>query len=164
VPTDQAPIERFWSHIKAEWPHLETISDAEVLAAELERVRSEYNGTRLHAAIGYVTPDDEYEGRGDAIRQARQDGLVRADQVRRTTRRSMTNNQPPGATPMMRHVFPATGRVKSETPQRPQDGARMHGARCRVQVPTAGHARNVKTCSEYGVLVRHADLPFGLRL
>ena len=98
VPTDQAPIESFWSHVKADWPHLETISDPEVLAAELERVRSEYNGARLHAAIGYVTPDDEHEGRGNAIRQARQDGLVRADQVRRTTRRSMTNNQPPGAT------------------------------------------------------------------
>ena len=26
---------------------------------------------RLHAGIGYVTPDDEHEGRGPAIRRAR---------------------------------------------------------------------------------------------
>ena len=95
VPTDQAPIESFWGHIKTDWPHLETITDRDVLGAEFERVRREYNGTRLHAAIGYVTPDDEHDGRGDAIRQARQDGLVRADQQRRATRRSMTTNHRP---------------------------------------------------------------------
>lgn len=33
---------------------------------ELERVRADYNGVRLHQAIGYVKPDDEHEGRGEA--------------------------------------------------------------------------------------------------
>lgn len=33
---------------------------------------------RLHQAIGYVTPDDEHHGRGEALRQARRDGLDRA--------------------------------------------------------------------------------------
>ena len=33
---------------------------------ELDRVRIEYNTVRLHAGIGYVTPDDEHHGRGDA--------------------------------------------------------------------------------------------------
>ncbi len=88
VPTDQAPIESFFGHVKAEWPHLETITEPEVLAAELERVRLEYNGVRLHAAVGYVTPDDEHAGRGEAIRQARRDGLARADEARRAARRS----------------------------------------------------------------------------
>jgi len=32
----------------------------------------------LHAAIGYVTPDDEHHGRGPAIRRARIAGLKRA--------------------------------------------------------------------------------------
>jgi putative transposase len=95
VPTDQAPIESFFGHIKADSPHLEAITHPEILGAELTRVQADYNGTRLHAAIGYVTPNDEHEGRGDAIRQARRAGLTRADQARRAARRSMTN-PPPG--------------------------------------------------------------------
>ena len=90
VPTDQAPIESFFGHIKAEWSHLETITDPEVLAADLERVRVEYDSVRLHADIDYVTPNDEHAGRGEAIRQARREGLARADQARRAARRSTT--------------------------------------------------------------------------
>jgi putative transposase len=45
---------------------------------------------RLHAAIGSVTPDDEHEGTGDAIRQARQDGLAAARLNRIAYRRSTT--------------------------------------------------------------------------
>jgi len=44
-------------------------------AAELERVRTEYNTVRLHSGIGYVTPHDEHTGRGQAIRAARRQGL-----------------------------------------------------------------------------------------
>ena len=33
---------------------------------------------RLHAGIGYVTPNDEHQGRGPAIRKARQAGLEQA--------------------------------------------------------------------------------------
>lgn len=82
TPTDQAWIESFFGHIKAEWPHLEDITDPALLDRERERVRLEYNGIRLHEAIGYVTPDDEHEGRGEAIREARRQGLARARQER----------------------------------------------------------------------------------
>src|SRR5207247_513507 len=58
--------------------------------AELDRVRAGYNSVRLHAAIGYVTPGDEHEGRGEAIRQARRDGIVRARLNRIAYRRSTT--------------------------------------------------------------------------
>jgi len=83
TPTDQAWIETLWGHVKYEHPHLMTITDPAALAAELERARVEYNSVRLHEAIGYVTPNDEHEGRGDAIRNARREGLERADHKRR---------------------------------------------------------------------------------
>jgi transposase InsO family protein len=82
TPTDQAWIETFFGHIKGEWHHLEHRDDPVVLEAELTRVRIEYNSVRLHEAIGYVTPDDEHEGRGEAIREARRQGLARARQER----------------------------------------------------------------------------------
>lgn len=82
TPTDQAEVESFFGHIKADWPHLDDIDDPAVLDAELTRVRREYNAVRLHAGVGYVTPDDEHHGRGPAIRRARQIGLRRARQAR----------------------------------------------------------------------------------
>jgi transposase InsO family protein len=71
TPTDQAWIETLWGHVKAENPHLLTITDPEVLAAELERAR---------------------RGRGEAIRQARRDGLTAADQARRAVHRAGRTN------------------------------------------------------------------------
>jgi putative transposase len=49
---------------------------------------------RLHAGIGYVTPDDEHYGRGDAIRLARRDGLEAARAARIAYRRTTTEDQP----------------------------------------------------------------------
>ena len=88
TPTDQAWIESLFGHVKTEHPHLETIEGPADLKRELERVRRHYNSVRLHEGIGYVTPDDEHEGRGDQIRQARRAGLQRADARRRATRRN----------------------------------------------------------------------------
>ena len=59
-PDDQAWIETLFGHVKGEWPHLEKISDPGELELELDLVRAEYNSVRLHASIGYVTPDDEH--------------------------------------------------------------------------------------------------------
>jgi putative transposase len=78
TPTDQAWIESLFGHVKAEWPHLLAIRDPAMLRAELAVVRERYNGVRLHAGIGYVTPNDEHEGRGPAIRKAREAGLEQA--------------------------------------------------------------------------------------
>jgi transposase InsO family protein len=78
TPTDQAHVESFFSHLKGDWPHLISVTDPAVLDPELARIRTEYNTVRLHASIGYVTPDDEHHGRGPAIRRARIAGLKRA--------------------------------------------------------------------------------------
>ncbi len=63
-----------FGHVKTENPHLLAIADPAVLRAELDVIRSHYNGVRLHAGIGYVCPDDEHEGRGQTIRKARRPG------------------------------------------------------------------------------------------
>lgn len=78
TPTDQAWIETLFGHVKAEYPHLLAIRDPVTLRAELAVVREHYNTVRLHAGIGYVTPDDEHHGRGEAIRKAREAGLEQA--------------------------------------------------------------------------------------
>jgi putative transposase len=78
TPTDQAWIESLFSHLKADWPHLDRIRDPEILRAELGNVRQQYNTVRLHAGIGYVTPADEHDGRGPRIRAARKRGLRHA--------------------------------------------------------------------------------------
>jgi putative transposase len=95
TPTDQAPIESFFGHLKGEWPHLTRITDPAVLDIELDRVRVEYNTVRLHEAIGYVTPDDEHSGRGPAIRRRRSIGMKKA----RTDRIDYNRNNPPQTRP-----------------------------------------------------------------
>ena len=78
TPTDQGWIESLNGHLKYEYPHLLAIADPATLRAELAVVRRHYNTIRLHAGIGYVTPEDEHEGRGEAIRKAREAGLEAA--------------------------------------------------------------------------------------
>ena len=93
TPTDQAWIESLNGTIKAEWPHLLAITDPATLRAELDLARTEYNTVRLHSGIGYVTPDDEHTGRGQAIRAARRQGLHDARARRFAHHRQHRNNQ-----------------------------------------------------------------------
>jgi transposase InsO family protein len=93
TPTDQAWIESLFGHVKTEWPHLEAIRDPAQLITDLDQVRHEYNTVRLHAGIGYVTPDDEHHGRADAIRTARRDGMALARQKRLDYRREQKENK-----------------------------------------------------------------------
>jgi putative transposase len=95
TPTDQAWIESLFGHVKAEWPHLLAIRDPAMLRVELAVVRERYNGVRLHAGIGYVTPNDEHEGRGPAIRKARQAGLEQARLRRLAWHRQHRQPEPP---------------------------------------------------------------------
>jgi transposase InsO family protein len=94
TPTDQAWIESLNGHVKIEYPHLLAIRDPATLRAELAVTREHYNGVRLHQGIGYVTPDDEHQGRGEAIRKARQVGLEQARLHRLATHRQDRQTQP----------------------------------------------------------------------
>ena len=69
---------------QTEHPHLTTITDPAVLPPN----SSVGSSVRLHEAIGYVTPNDEHDGRGDTIRAARTDGMRNADEQRRAWHRS----------------------------------------------------------------------------
>jgi putative transposase len=89
TPTDQAHIESLFGHVKYDWPHLCRLTDPGDLARELDAARDQYNRVRLHAGIGYVTPDDEHEGRGPQIRAARRRGLERARAARIAHHRSL---------------------------------------------------------------------------
>jgi putative transposase len=93
-------IENLFSHVKAEWPHLDRIRDPDALRTELAVVRLEHNAVRLHAAIGYVSPEDEHQGRSARIRATRRRGLRHARWARiahhriqqaKANRRSPTN-------------------------------------------------------------------------
>lgn len=94
TPNDQAWIESLFGHVKDEHPHLDKITDPGELEAELDAVRTFYNEVRLHEGIGYVTPDDEHHGRGEAIRAARRAGLKTAHEARVATRRELRQDPP----------------------------------------------------------------------
>ncbi|MDN5765442.1 MAG: integrase core domain-containing protein [Humibacillus sp.] len=94
TPTDQAWIESLNGTIKTEWPHLLAITDPAVLRAELDTIQLAYNSVRLHQGLGYVTPNDEHEGRGEAIRQARRVGMAKARQQRLARHRAERENRP----------------------------------------------------------------------
>ncbi|MBI1758250.1 MAG: transposase [Actinobacteria bacterium] len=94
TPTDQAWIESLNGHLKAEYPYLLAIRDPATLRHELAVVRAHYNGVRLHAGVGYVTPNDEHEGRGEAIRKARRAGLEQARQTRLAHHRHAKHTRP----------------------------------------------------------------------
>jgi transposase InsO family protein len=94
TPTDQAWVESFNGHLKVEFPHLLAIEDPATLRAELAVTREFWNAVRLHAGVGYVTPNDEHEGRGEAIRKARQAGLEQARNRRLAWHRQNRHTQP----------------------------------------------------------------------
>lgn len=94
TPTDQAWIESLNGHIKIEYPYLLAIRDPNTLRSELAVVREHYNTVRLHEGLGYVCPDDEHEGRGEAIRKARQAGLEQARKRRLAWHRQHRHTQP----------------------------------------------------------------------
>jgi hypothetical protein len=54
-----------------------------------------HNTVRLHAGIGYVTPDDEHEGRGPTIRRV---GLMRARRQRIAYHRLQRHQRQPPQT------------------------------------------------------------------
>jgi len=83
TPDDNAWIETFIKYMKyhPECPkYFETVQDVIDWVAKFQRL---YNN-HPHSSLGYVRPNDEHEGRGEAIRKSRQENLKLAAQKRRT--------------------------------------------------------------------------------
>jgi len=94
TPDDQARAESFSGHLKGEFPHLEKIRDGGDLEAGPDRLRLHCNTVRPHEGLGYVTPDDEHHGHGQAIRAARRAGIDAARTARVAARRTLREDHP----------------------------------------------------------------------
>lgn len=57
---DNVFIERLWRSVKYEDLYLRAYADGRDLKAGLARYFADYNGARLHEALGYRTPDELY--------------------------------------------------------------------------------------------------------
>lgn len=82
TPDDNAWIETFIKYMKyhPECPEsFETVQDVIDWVAKFQKIYNDHP----HSSLGYVRPNDEHEGRGDAIRQKRRDNLKLAAMKRR---------------------------------------------------------------------------------
>jgi putative transposase len=82
-PQSNGKIERWFKTLKGECIRVMTplsVEDARRLVAEFV---THYNTVRLHRAIAYITPADQWAGRAEAIWAARREKLAQADARRR---------------------------------------------------------------------------------
>jgi len=86
-PESNGKQERFYRTIKEEALRPSPLLDHEDAKAVASRYIAHYNGTRLHSAIGYVTPHDKLHGRETAIFEERDRKLEQARQRRAEARR-----------------------------------------------------------------------------
>ena len=126
-----------FSHLKGDWPHLTAITDPAALDSELARIRTEYNTVRLHAAIGYVTPDDEHHGRGPAIRRARAAGMRRA-RAERIKHNRLVRTQPRPFRATVRSLFEPRGPGRECAPAGIAFAAASRALRTRCQSSRGG--------------------------
>jgi putative transposase len=78
TPTDQAWIQSLNGHLKAEYPHLARHPRPGHPARRARLRPSPLQRGQAPPGRGYVTPNDEHEGRGPSIRKAREAGLETA--------------------------------------------------------------------------------------
>lgn len=85
TPTDNATAESWMATLKCE--RLYEAATAELAPWEVEALIDTfigyYNTERLHQGIGFVTPEERYEGRHTAIIEARRGGMAEAREQRR---------------------------------------------------------------------------------
>jgi putative transposase len=96
-PQSNGKIERFHRTLKGDCIRVQTPLSLEDAQRIVARYVEHYNTTRLHSALGYVTPKDKLEGREQAI-WAERDRKLEAARERRAARRQ-ANREAALATP-----------------------------------------------------------------
>ena len=87
-PQSNGKLERYHKTIKSTCIRVNTplsLDDCQRLVADFV---DEYNNTRLHSTIGYITPKDKLQGRAEAIWAKRDAKLIAAREARRTKRKA----------------------------------------------------------------------------
>jgi len=87
-PQSNGKLERYHRTIKSTCIRVNTplsMSDAQRLVTDFV---SHYNDTRLHSAIGYITPKDKLQGRAETIQAQRDAKLTAAREARRSQRKA----------------------------------------------------------------------------
>ena len=85
-PQSNGKLERYHRTIKSNCIRVNTplsLSDAQRLITDFV---DRYNNSRLHSAIGYITPKDKLEGRAETILAQRNEKLTAAREARKTQR------------------------------------------------------------------------------
>jgi len=87
-PQSNGKLERYHRTIKGKCIRVNTplsLSDAQRLVTDFV---DHYNNTRLHSAIGYITPIDKLQGRAEAILAQRDAKLAAARKARKARRQA----------------------------------------------------------------------------
>ena len=90
-PQSNGKIERFHQSLKNECIRPRTPLSLEDARHTVTDFVDHYNTVRLHAAIGYIAPKDQLEGRAEAIRQERKRKLAEACERRKRMADQKTN-------------------------------------------------------------------------
>ena len=85
-PQSNGKIERWNRKVKAEEVRLHPSATIDEARTRVSAFVAHYNGTRLHSAVGYVTPNDVLAGRASAIWAERDRKLEQAREARATSR------------------------------------------------------------------------------
>jgi transposase InsO family protein len=89
-PQSNGKLERYHRTIKVSCIRVNTplsLDDAQRSVADFV---DHYNNTRLHSAIGYITPVDKIQGRAETILAARESKLAKAREARKAQRSALS--------------------------------------------------------------------------
>jgi putative transposase len=95
-PQSNGKIERWHKTLKADAIRPGTPLSLEDARRVVSGFVAQYNGRRLHSAIGYITPKDMLEGRADRIHEER-DRKLEAAREQRRVKRLLAREDPPAA-------------------------------------------------------------------